>query len=207
VLLVPNEAVIRTGVQDRVVLALGEGRYKSVAVSVGRRGNDRTEILSGLQHSDTIVTSAHFLIDSESSISSDFQRMDSLPPMGQESGAINSNTGQAAVVAQTDTEMPISPDAEVATDASEHAGMVMPATEAASNDSVWTAGKVERKMGAQMMTVTHDPIPDWEWPTMTMMFEVADGVDISGVEVGSTIEVQITRIESGQIITGVRAAE
>jgi hypothetical protein len=36
---------------------------------------------------------------------------------------------------------------------------------------------------------------------------VAEGVDISEVEVGSTIEVEITRTEGGQIITGVRAAE
>jgi membrane fusion protein, copper/silver efflux system len=102
------------------------------------------------------------------------------------------------VMAQTETTI----------DSSEHEGMVMSATETdESSDAVWTQGKVERKMGPQMMTVTHDPIPDWEWPTMTMMFDVAEGVDISEVEVGSTIEVEITRIEGGQIITGVRAAE
>ncbi len=74
---VPKEAVIRTGDQDRVVLALGEGRFKSVEVSIGRVSNNHIEILSGLDENDEVVTSAQFLIDSESSKSSDFKRMTS----------------------------------------------------------------------------------------------------------------------------------
>lgn len=74
-LLVPREAVIRTGTQNRVVLALGDGRYKSVEVTLGRVGSRETEILDGLKEGDRVVSSAHFLLDSESSIDSDFQRM------------------------------------------------------------------------------------------------------------------------------------
>lgn len=74
--LVPSEAVIRTGTQDRVVLALGDGQFKSIAVDVGRVVNEYTEILTGLSDGDEIVTSAQFLLDSESSISSDFKRME-----------------------------------------------------------------------------------------------------------------------------------
>lgn len=72
---VPREAVIRTGSQNRVVLALGDGRYKSVAVDLGRVGANAAEILGGLEAGDTVVSSAHFLLDSESSIDSDFRRM------------------------------------------------------------------------------------------------------------------------------------
>ena len=75
-LLVPTESVIRTGTQDRVVLALGEGRFKSVEVQVGNIVNEYTEILSGLKNTDRVVTSAQFLLDSESSITSDFKRME-----------------------------------------------------------------------------------------------------------------------------------
>ena len=74
VLQVPTEAIIRTGTQDRAVLALGDGKYKSVEVRIGRSGNNRTEILEGLEENDHIVVSAHFLLDSESSINSDFLR-------------------------------------------------------------------------------------------------------------------------------------
>lgn len=72
---VPREAVIRTGSQNRVVLALGDGSYKSLAVELGRTGAENTEILDGLKAGDRVVSSAHFLLDSESSIDSDFQRM------------------------------------------------------------------------------------------------------------------------------------
>lgn len=92
-LLVPTEAVIRTGTQDRVVLALGEGRFKSVEVEVGNIVNEYTEILAGLNKDDRIVTSAQFLLDSESSISSDFKRMeepDAAPTMVWTTATINS---------------------------------------------------------------------------------------------------------------------
>ncbi|WP_206485117.1 efflux RND transporter periplasmic adaptor subunit [Thalassotalea sp. G2M2-11] len=74
-LVVPKEAVIRTGKQDRVVVALGEGQFKSVEVTIGRVDNNNIEILAGLSEDDVVVTSAQFLIDSESSKSSDFKRM------------------------------------------------------------------------------------------------------------------------------------
>lgn len=75
-LVVPREAVIRTGQQDRVVLALGEGQFKSVAVQVGVISQDKIQILSGVSEGNQVVTSAQFLLDSESSISSDFKRME-----------------------------------------------------------------------------------------------------------------------------------
>ena len=74
-LLIPKEALIRTGNQDRVVLALGEGSFKSVAVSVGRYDSESVEILKGLSEGEKVVSSAQFLLDSESSKSSDFKRM------------------------------------------------------------------------------------------------------------------------------------
>jgi len=75
VLLIPKEALIRTGSQDRVVLALGGGSFKSIAVSVGHFDSDSVEILSGLTEGEKVVSSAQFLLDSESSKSSDFIRM------------------------------------------------------------------------------------------------------------------------------------
>jgi Cu(I)/Ag(I) efflux system membrane fusion protein len=76
-LTVPREAVIRTGSQNRVVVALGEGKFKSVAVELGQWSQDKIEILDGLLEDDEIVVSAQFLIDSESSKTSDFRRMES----------------------------------------------------------------------------------------------------------------------------------
>jgi membrane fusion protein, copper/silver efflux system len=74
-LVVPKEALIRTGSVNRVVLALDEGRFKSINVKVGRFDGQSAEILSGLAEGDRVVSSAQFLIDSESSKTSDFKRM------------------------------------------------------------------------------------------------------------------------------------
>ena len=74
-LLVPRESIIRTGQSDRLVVALEQGAFKSVNVTVGRIGDKYAEILGGIEPGETVVTSAQFLIDSESSKTSDFQRM------------------------------------------------------------------------------------------------------------------------------------
>lgn len=81
VLNVSDTAVIRTGDQDRVVLALGQGKYKSVEVKTGPSMAGRTAILQGIYPEDKVVSSAQFMLDSESSISSDFLRM-TPPAMG-----------------------------------------------------------------------------------------------------------------------------
>ncbi|TLM78997.1 efflux RND transporter periplasmic adaptor subunit [Microbulbifer harenosus] len=74
-LTVPRSALIRTGEMDRVVIAEGGGRYRSVRVRAGRELGDRVEILEGIEAGTQVVTSAQFLIDSESSISADLQRI------------------------------------------------------------------------------------------------------------------------------------
>jgi membrane fusion protein, copper/silver efflux system len=75
VLTVPREAVIRSGKRDRLVLSLGEGRFKSVEVISGIEANQRIEIKKGISENDTVVTSGQFLIDSEASLSASIQRL------------------------------------------------------------------------------------------------------------------------------------
>jgi Cu(I)/Ag(I) efflux system membrane fusion protein len=53
----------------------GAGKYQSVRVEVGRESQGQVEILDGLMSGDTIVTSAQFMLDSESSLSADFSRI------------------------------------------------------------------------------------------------------------------------------------
>ena len=73
---VPREAVIRGGTINRVVVALGDGRYKAQPVSLGIESGDRVAIRRGLKAGETIVVSGQFLIDSESNIESALARMD-----------------------------------------------------------------------------------------------------------------------------------
>jgi Cu(I)/Ag(I) efflux system membrane fusion protein len=67
-LLVPSEAVIRTGRRTLVMLAQPGGRYRPAEVQVGREGGERTEILAGLQPGEQVVASGQFLLDSEASL-------------------------------------------------------------------------------------------------------------------------------------------
>ncbi|MGY4398442.1 Cu(I)/Ag(I) efflux system membrane fusion protein [Sphingomonas sp. UYAg733] len=67
-LLVPSEAVIRTGKRDLVMVAGPGGRYRPVEVRLGREGGGRTEILAGLTEGQKVVASGQFLLDSEASL-------------------------------------------------------------------------------------------------------------------------------------------
>ncbi len=67
-LLVPSEAVIRTGTRTIVMLATGDGRYHPAEVRAGREGGGQTEILEGLSIGEKVVASGQFLLDSEASL-------------------------------------------------------------------------------------------------------------------------------------------
>ena len=74
-LLVPSEAVIRTGERDLVVVADGK-RFVPVEVRVGRELGGRSEILDGLKEGARVVASGQFLIDSEASLKGSFSRLE-----------------------------------------------------------------------------------------------------------------------------------
>ncbi len=73
---VPREALIRGGSVDRVVVALGAGRFRAQPVKVGIESGDRVAILKGISAGDLVVVSGQFLIDSESNIEAALNRMD-----------------------------------------------------------------------------------------------------------------------------------
>jgi Cu(I)/Ag(I) efflux system membrane fusion protein len=73
--LVPSVAILRTGERNLVVLAQGNGRFAPRAVTLGGQGDGYTEVLSGLDAGDEVVTSAQFLIDSESNLREAVQKM------------------------------------------------------------------------------------------------------------------------------------
>jgi len=150
-LVVPTEAVIRTGSANRVVLALGDGRFKSIEVKVGRISERSAEILAGLEEGERIVTSSQFLLDSESSKTSDFMRM-------------NHESDETAVPT-----------------------------------SVWVEATINSLMAAhRMVNLTHKAISEWDWPAMTMDFIVAESVDISKLEQGMTVHVEVQKMDDDQ---------
>lgn len=81
-LTIPREALIPAPGRDRVVVALGDGKFHVHEVMTGLESGEYVEILAGISEGDRIVTSSQFLIDSESSIAGSIKRLeavDSLP--------------------------------------------------------------------------------------------------------------------------------
>ena len=93
-LLVPSEAVIRTGRRTLVMIAQAGGRYLPAEIRIGREAGGRTEVLGGLSEGEKVVASGQFLIDSEASLSGLRPRV-----MGLEKPA----QGRPPVVATYDT--------------------------------------------------------------------------------------------------------
>lgn len=75
-LLVPTEAVIRTGTRSVVLVGEGEGRFRPVEVELGPERSDRIVVLKGLEEGQQVVVSGQFLIDSEASLLGAYQRME-----------------------------------------------------------------------------------------------------------------------------------
>lgn len=76
VLAVPKEALIRLGDTDRVILALGEGRFRSTPVVTGIENSQWVEITEGLKAGESIVVSSQFLLDSESNLKAGLTRVE-----------------------------------------------------------------------------------------------------------------------------------
>ncbi len=74
---IPREALIRGQDTDRVVVALGDGKFTVYEVMSGIESGDWVEIIAGLEEGDEVVTSAQFLIDSEASMAGSIRRLDS----------------------------------------------------------------------------------------------------------------------------------
>ncbi|GAB7226641.1 efflux RND transporter periplasmic adaptor subunit [Vibrio rotiferianus] len=148
VLTIPKSSVIRSGGMARVVLAEGDGKYRSARIEVGREAGEQIEVLQGLKQDDKIVTSAHFMLDSESSQSADLSRING-----------------------------VEPEAEAA----------------------WAKGEITDVMkDHRMLTINHQPVPEWDWPGMVMNFTFADGVEMGDLKKGQAIEFEMQKTESGQ---------
>ena len=72
--LVPSEAVIRTGERNVVIVAGGKG-FMAADVEVGQEIGGRSEIVKGVKAGEKVVASGQFLIDSEASLKGALARL------------------------------------------------------------------------------------------------------------------------------------
>ena len=65
---IPSEAVIRSGRSDRVFVVRAPGKFEPVIVKLGFQSAGQVAVLEGIEDGDEVVVSAQFLVDSESSL-------------------------------------------------------------------------------------------------------------------------------------------
>jgi Cu(I)/Ag(I) efflux system membrane fusion protein len=75
----PESAVIDSGGRKLVFVDRGEGRFEPREVTLGVRAGAGFQVLSGLEDGERVVTSANFLLDSESSLRGALSGMSSSP--------------------------------------------------------------------------------------------------------------------------------
>ena len=96
-LVVPTEAVIRTGTRTMVIVA-NESGYAPTEVQLGRQSGDNIEIRNGLSEGQRVVASGQFLIDSEASLSGALERLQASNAAPDEAAA-TLHTGSGRVTA------------------------------------------------------------------------------------------------------------
>ncbi len=69
-IVVPQEAVLDSGKEQRVFVAKGDGYFEPRQIKTGAKLDGKVVILSGLKAGETVVSSGNFLIDSESRLKS-----------------------------------------------------------------------------------------------------------------------------------------
>lgn len=130
-LVVPSEAIIRTGTRAVVIVRKENGAFEPREVALGADFGDQFEVAKGLNEGDQVVASGQFLVDSEARLKSVLGGM--------------AAAGLAAPAASGPTAAPAAPGTFAA------------------------QGKVE-SVEPNGITISHGPVPELKWPSMTMGF-------------------------------------
>lgn len=77
VLVIPQEALIQTGKENRVIVKLEDNSFTARKVTVGMLSQGKAEIKEGLEENERVVTSGQFLLDSEASLKGSLMRLSS----------------------------------------------------------------------------------------------------------------------------------
>ena len=179
VLLVPDEAVIRTGMRDVVIVEESEGRYRAQEVRTGLTSANRVEITEGLNAGDRVVSSGQFLIESEASLRGSISRLSSMAADGVADDADHANhAGHGDGDAPVANDQPAQHVAE---------GVVKSIDEA--------EGRV---------VIAHGPVATLKWPSMTMGFRVSDRKILQGLEPEQEIEFQFIESAGSYQLTTVK---
>ncbi len=86
VLAVPRSAVLQTGREAVVFVDLGGGGYERRTVTLGRRGDELVEVVSGLEIKEQVVTNGNLLLDSQAELNRAYQTAPETPAAPKPAG-------------------------------------------------------------------------------------------------------------------------
>ena len=160
-LLLPSEAVIRTGRHSLALVRRPDGSFERRELVVGVEIGDETEVTQGLAEGEQVVASGQFLIDSEA-------RLRTVP---------DSLAAPAA--------MPASP--ALPASAPSPASPASAASAAAARPVVHVGqGRVD-SVDAEAITIQHGPVASLQWPAMTMGFSRPASQAFADVKPGDAV--------------------
>ena len=192
VLTIPQSAVIRSSKGDRVILALGDGRFRPAEVRTGMESDGKVEVLAGLAEGERVVVESQFLIDSETSLDSGLLRL--VPPQNTEPGPMPAE--ESSMDGMDISHEDMSDNAGGESNASidmRHDGHTAPGAA-----DVETQGRVVSiDMTAKSVTIDHDPIPQLGWPSMVMAFKAPSGINIMSVKAGESVRFAFRQTATG----------
>lgn len=171
VLTIPPSAVIRSSRGDRVILALGEGRFRPAEVRTGMDSGGKVEVLAGLAEGERVVVESQFLIDSEASLTSGLLRL--TPPKDSEAGAMSDGSTDGMDMSQGDMSK-------------------------SRGETVNAEGRVvEIDMEEKSVTIDHGPVPEIGWPAMVMAFKAPSEIDLMSVGAGEAVRFTFRETATG----------
>lgn len=107
-LVIPQEAVIATGKRNVVIVLVVDGKYAPVEVQLGRDSGTEVEVKSGLSEGQKVVASGQFLLDSEASLKSGLNRLDTGAGAMLAAATVTLHSGAGKLVAIDKDEVTIS---------------------------------------------------------------------------------------------------
>ncbi|MFA0312360.1 efflux transporter periplasmic adaptor subunit [Vibrio splendidus] len=230
VLTIPRSSVIHSGGMTRVVMSEGSGKYRSARIEVGREAGEKIEVLQGLEQGENIVTSAHFMLDSESSQSADLSRINGVEEQdetvwakgeiadvmqGSRMATINHqpvpewdwpgmvmNFTFAEGLDMADVKRGQVVDFEMMkTESGQYEVVDYKVSEHQMAGEVWVTGDITMLMADfGMITVKHQPVPEWNWKAGEMNFQASDDLDLSEFSEGQTIRFLVAKQGSDYVL-------
>ncbi len=101
-LVIPATGVLQSGTRQIVFVSRGDGYIEPREVQLGSRAGDDFIVLKGVKTGEEIVTSANFLIDSESQLQAALGTFVPPPPGASAAGAMNAPQAKAELTTEPD---------------------------------------------------------------------------------------------------------